>query len=1534
MLEGLTVHFYANFFTVGALIPTVFNVFMSYLFLSIKERSKPTFHLGLAFLYLAIFNFGFFIAAGVYHPYAAFHRWMTVGFILLHMTHVNMFVLNLHSELPRRAGWFLLGFQYAVSLATTVVFILKTVDSQREFNVSAHQWDFNADVISGVIGYIIISYIVLFIAFTVWKACTVKTESRFMVLLMGLSYLVASIIPSVANVLSREGVIDRGTFQLLWDFFSLVGLYILVVLYLNFTRDRFPIMSKIVSIILLTVLLILQGFSYNSFLDNERSYDEIHEAYAALSESPGYEGGRACYVSEFSIGDEAIVGEYRKNPASPVFDHRMFASEYLNAATYRKIAGMDEGEFTAGVTGLLAGCHPGFGGYANAITGWLKKNRRKGPGAKKDLLEYLVGLQSTVDYHRERISSLPDSTFRNALAGYLRTTKGGFAPFRKAIENYCVSEQRDGPALKSGIISLLAPIGYAGQRHFRNRGSTHFISYLHVDNQRERVFESGFPYTSYRANMHRSSVRIIYAVFIVFVVVVLGFNLFFRGVLIVPLHRLVDGLRDISRGRLDVRIPAWQGDEIGFVTSSFNQMATTIHRTKKSLDEYMQTLEQKVEERTRELARSEEKYRSILDAGIIGYFEVDLDGTFTYCNGSFREYIGYSEQELIGMNYRQITPDDEADRIFREFSRVYAGESTVGIVEMKVIRKDRQIVYGENYVSVMKDTDDAITGFRSVGIDITERKATEAALRESEEKYRTFVESATDGIFRNDIKGNFLYVNPSGQALLGYSEEELLKINYRELVVPGHVERVLDHYRKQFRDRQEENYIEFPITRKDGVVLWLGQKTKLSCVPGGSYEFHGISRDVTERKKAEEIQRELEEHKTRFFANISHEIRTPLTLMLSPIESVLQGDYGSRINRAFFDNLYRNGLRLLKLVNNLLDFSKIEAGRMKMKVCETDMVGFVRNYVSAVHSAAEAKDVSIAFSPHSERIPVFVDTEKMDKVVMNLFSNSLKFTGSGGSITVVLREDEIYCYIEFIDTGDGIPARSINSIFDRFSQADTSATRRHEGTGIGLALAKELIEMHGGTITVESRYREDHPDDHGSKFTLTILKGRDHFAGGDAVEFIDGDDLDESVTDRQFHGMREMHDLGPVDERSSSLPGAPCKSGVEGGGISVPAHAGSARAGVTPTVLIVDDNPDMRNFLVHLLQNLYDVHWAENGMVGLDCVDRLSPDIVITDVMMPEMDGNEMTRRLKSNEAHRHIPVIMLTAKAEMVHKLEGLEQGADDFLTKPFNSKELLARIRTLLKTKEYEKEILRRNYEIEQDLEVARLLQGRLLPEHIEGLPGFDLHAVYIPMDKVGGDFYDYNHRGTDIELFIADVSGHGLPGAFLAMMTKMSLESVPERDHTSLTLGHINDVICRSTVNSNFVTAFLCRIDTRTRIMRFSNAGHVPPLIHRRVSGEFLELTAKGMPLGWFRNLSVEEKEIQLLPGDRLFLFTDGITECIAQDGSLFGDDRLRDFLVSGRDRSPVELCGDLLAHLGEFSGSGKFDDDVTIIVFDVQ
>lgn len=917
------------------------------------------------------------------------------------------------------------------------------------------------------------------------------------------------------------------------------------------------------------------------------------------------------------------------------------------------------------------------------------------------------------------------------------------------------------------------------------------------------------------------------------------------------------------------------------------------------------------------LRRNEEKYREIVENASELIYRIDLSGMMMFLNPATLRFSGYSLGEALKKNFLDFIPAGHKDTVLRFFQDQVKKRIETTYFEHPLIKKDGSVAWIGTNVTFGKNHEGK-PEFSGIARDITELKRAEMALRESEEQYRELIDNVTDTIYKSDWKGNFNYINPVGVKVTGFSVDEILKMNYVDLIHPDSRDEVFQFYSRQLREKSKESYYEFKIRCKDGRIIWLGQRTRLVEGDDGTIEFFNIARDITEKKKSEESLRELDRQKSNFFANVSHEIRTPLTLILSPIESAIQGDYGDRVGLDFLRNIHRNAIRLLKLINNLLDFSKIDAGRMTLIIKETDIVEFITRYVAAVRSTADSRGIALSFETSLKSLDLCIDREKMDKIFMNLFSNAIKFTGKEGSIVIRLRDAGGYCRVDFEDSGNGIPPEKIGVIFDRFGQAETGATRTYEGTGIGLALVKEFVEIHRGKIDVVSRHINDHPGDHGTIFTVSIPKGRAHLENRGDVEFITDDEVFDSITDRRFSGMREMDDLAVVGRGDPS-----------GGNAAGPAANPGAR-----TVLIVDDNPDMRNFIGSLLSQEYAVFFAVNGKEGLDLARRRRPDIILTDVMMPEMNGYEMTGILKGDPELKLIPIIMLTARAEITHKIEGIEYGADDYLTKPFNSRELFARITALLNVYDYQRLIAARNSEMEDELEMARAVMSRLLQESMPSVPGYEIHTVYQPMETVGGDFYHVGEREGSLELMIADVSGHGLHGALVSLITTMAFERIPGRDSVGMVMTLLNEVAWRTSVRGSFVTSFFGSINRDSRVIRFSNAGHPPPLVYRRATGEFHSLNARGTALGWFPEIVFEVGTFALLPGDRMVLYTDGIIECVNPGNELFGDDRFRDLIRACADLGPVDFSGRLLKELEKFAESQQYGDDLTMLVLDIE
>ena len=397
--------------------------------------------------------------------------------------------------------------------------------------------------------------------------------------------------------------------------------------------------------------------------------------------------------------------------------------------------------------------------------------------------------------------------------------------------------------------------------------------------------------------------------------------------------------------------------------------------------------------------------------------------------------------------------------------------------------------------------------------------------------------------------------------------------------------------------------------------------------------------------------RRANELKSRFLANISHEFRTPLTLTFGPLDDALQGRYASfEAARPHFERARRNGGRLLRLINQLLDLTKLDAGALLLHLRRRDLAAHLRQLTALFDSIAETHQMQyLTQIPEAPLLHVY-DADKIEKVVVNLLSNAFKFTPSGGKVSLSLTtEADGTVRIEVADTGPGIAREHLAHLFDRFYQVEGSSTRAHEGTGIGLALVKELVELHEGTITVKSTVG------FGTRFTVRLPSR----AATGAI----GAPEDEAL-ETEYAGA-----AGRDPAISGTLRVA-----------RIPEPEAVAVAEDATVVLVVEDNADMRAYIRAHLEETFAVVEAENGKVGLERAREIVPDLVLSDVMMPEMDGLEACAALKQDERTSHIPVVLLTARAQVEHRIEGFESGADAYLPKPFNAQELQVRVRTLI--------------------------------------------------------------------------------------------------------------------------------------------------------------------------------------------------------------------------------------------------------------
>lgn len=418
--------------------------------------------------------------------------------------------------------------------------------------------------------------------------------------------------------------------------------------------------------------------------------------------------------------------------------------------------------------------------------------------------------------------------------------------------------------------------------------------------------------------------------------------------------------------------------------------------------------------------------------------------------------------------------------------------------------------------------------------------------------------------------------------------------------------------------------------------------------------------DLRFEKFTHEKDIELYNLKQDFFTNISHEIRTPVTLILSSINKLLKTNNFSEADQPNnFGTIIKNGEYLLNLINELLDFKKLEQQQTSLKVVKEDWIKFSKEIYLSFKEFAHQKDIKFEFESSNESIELWFDKNQMEKVLYNLFSNALKFTNAGGSIKLSITETDKKVQLQLVDEGIGILKKHLSKIFNRFYQVNDASNINGSGFGLGLTISKEIIKLHHGEITVKSKKGS------GSTFIITLKKGNSFFNEDE----IGGNEPNDELIENYFMGYKNNKQI--TKEKSLKTDDDVLSK--------------------DQTLLIVEDNPDICNYIAELFTDEFIVLQAANGKEGMEIALEKMPDLIVSDIMMPVMDGIEFTHNLKSNSSTSHIPVILLTARASFTHKMSGFETGADDYITKPFNESLLRARIKNILKNRARLHEIFR---------------------------------------------------------------------------------------------------------------------------------------------------------------------------------------------------------------------------------------------------
>ncbi|MFH1499250.1 MAG: ATP-binding protein [Verrucomicrobiota bacterium] len=541
--------------------------------------------------------------------------------------------------------------------------------------------------------------------------------------------------------------------------------------------------------------------------------------------------------------------------------------------------------------------------------------------------------------------------------------------------------------------------------------------------------------------------------------------------------------------------------------------------------------------------------------------------------------------------------------------------------------------------------------------DVTEEREEHERARLEAEHFHALIQRSSEGISLFDKTSKILYESPSNKRIHGYDPEEMegrtlmsfchpddtarIALRFKHLAeAPGVVETEIVRFR-----HKQGHYIYL-----EGTVLNATDDPRLGAMVNNFREVTGrleAERELRRAKSAAENAQRMQQH---FLTNLSHEFKTPLTLIRGPLESLRGGPVSEARTARTLDLVFRNIDRLDALLNELVDLARLEAGVFALRVRRHDLCTFVREQARAFEGLSREREIELRLVEVPAVCEAFFDAPKLSKVLVNLLGNAFKFSPPRTTIRVAVnvrpgRDGDGVVEVAVIDQGPGMDAETAARVFERFYQGDAGLARGHGGMGIGMAIAREMVEMHGGQLTVASE------PGLGSTFTCTLPLGCEH---------LDPDDIDTTETPEA-----RPHSIGP----GPSFP--PTLLSMEDPEEST---------GPRPRLLLVEDNLDMRAYLRMHLDQYYTVREAENGEVALAVLREAVPDIILSDVMMPRLNGLDLCRRLKEDRALADIPVLLLSAKGGADHRLEGLRAGACDYLEKPFSVPEVLHKLRTRL--------------------------------------------------------------------------------------------------------------------------------------------------------------------------------------------------------------------------------------------------------------
>ena len=650
--------YYFNFLSIGALIIVIFSFFVGVFLLTLRNKSRATLYMGLGFINFVPFNFGYLIAQVYYHPMAAYHRWFTVIFVLIALVFFTQFLFHFPFNINRKFSRIFMVVQSLLSLIGIVYFCVSSLATEKVYYFTGHYWDFNARVPSLVIAGYIAAFTLAFVAVGVWKIIKLNAKDRGPVLAMVIGLLIVAGVPSVTNILSRDGIMDRGFHQTLTVLLFVLGLFVVIIFYINSTKDSTTFMMKIVGITLVTMLLVIQGLSVIAIDARETGYDKLRFEEVSRAIETNKFKKEMVYAVHYNLGDrkKQVAPDPDHAPPVPV-DFSIYRGEFYNTAFLQQAMEMDLKNYRQNLQELLENSKEDFKsrkdpekideflGYRTAISEFLKRTPDiSGEVLQKALLEYIAELNHKNHILQNKIYKMTGDDLALQLLNLANNTKDlDFAPFRTLItnrvtqyqeaetgagenppandtqenedegENTDSSSMSDIELLKADVMNYLAPVNKSGTRLYRRSQDkrSHFVAFSYYDSVKNVVHEIGYKYRNYRKYIHNDAWLLKVLLLVIVFIVLILFPLFFRGALVNPLTYLLEGVTKVNAGDLTVKVPVKVKDEIGFLAGSFNDMVASISEAREQLQDYANNLEEKVNDRTAELNKTLEQVQAL-----------------------------------------------------------------------------------------------------------------------------------------------------------------------------------------------------------------------------------------------------------------------------------------------------------------------------------------------------------------------------------------------------------------------------------------------------------------------------------------------------------------------------------------------------------------------------------------------------------------------------------------------------------------------------------------------------------------------------------------------------------------------------------------------------------------------------------------------------------------------------------------------------------------------------------------------------------